>query len=98
MQIHQVHTKDVDRWVLDPGLGPVKQKTQIMTKATTHCITHEGIEYHIQPDGSFEVPDEVGAFYVNRPHDGWYEGPSPYPLSSEELEELYPGMVPADES
>jgi hypothetical protein len=81
MQIHHVHVTYEDRYVLDPALGPVKRREEVIRPSTTHNITWKDESYDRGPDGTFDVPDECGQFYVTRP--GWYAGPSPFPPEEE---------------
>jgi hypothetical protein len=76
MQIHEVQVFDVKRYEIDPERGAVLKHDQTIKRSGTDTIAFEGETYHIEPDGSFDVPSEVAAHYCARP--GWYEGPNPF--------------------
>lgn len=80
MKIHHVFTSYVDRYVIDPALGPVKRREELIKQSDVTSITWEGNTYLIQPDGSFDVPDAAGHFLTSRASavGRWYEGPNPY--------------------
>ena len=84
MQLHHVHEHHVERWIVDPALGPVKRRDPVVKQSDTHAIVHEGVQYDRDENGNFEVPEEVGQFYINRV-DGWHEGPSPFPAQIEDV-------------
>lgn len=77
MQIHHVETTYVDRYVLDPSLGPIKRRELVM-KASD--IVKVG-DVERSPDGTFDVPESLGAFLLShRDRSGtWHEGPTPFP-------------------
>jgi hypothetical protein len=80
MQIHHVETAYEDRFVLDPALGPVKRREQVMRQSGIDRIMHDGKTYERGPDGTFEVPDEVGAFLCGRSlaNGSFSPGPNPF--------------------
>jgi hypothetical protein len=86
MQIYHVHTTYEDRWVLDPQLGNVKRREEIIAPSGTHQLVipagqfesvPEGGEFDADTSGTFSVPDDVGAYFLRMP--GWNEGLSPFP-------------------
>jgi hypothetical protein len=81
MQIHQVEVFDELRREIDPARGIVARREQVIRKGGATRIAHEGVTYEIDPDGSFDVPEEVAAVLVGKP--GWYEGPNPFPAEVE---------------
>jgi hypothetical protein len=77
MQIHQVEEHTVNVHKLDPVYGMRLHQERALRRGTTARISHPGFDpIDIGPDGTFDVPDEVGAHFVGRP--GWYEGPNPF--------------------
>ncbi len=76
MQIHRLDTVRTQHYVVDDDLGVVLRKEQAIQPATTTAICHQGRTYEVQPDGSFLVPDDVGAFFLRMPD--WHAGPSPF--------------------
>jgi hypothetical protein len=76
MQIHEVQVFDEKRYEVDPKRGAVLKHDQVLKRSGTEAIAFEDVTYAIEPDGSFDVPPEVGTFYCSRP--GWYEGPNPF--------------------
>jgi len=86
VQIHNAKASTKLTWALDPVRGPIQQTERVIERATTSAISvpkkgfascPEGATFEIQPDGTFEVPDDVGAFYTRMPD--WHAGPSPFP-------------------
>ena len=75
-QIHHVLVTHEDRWVVDPALGPVKRREQVTRASTVERLVHNGKTYEVQPDGTFDVPDDLAQFQTSRP--GWFYGPSPF--------------------
>ncbi len=86
MQIHHIITTNVDRFVLDPTLGPVKRRELVMKQSDVQTIASGGHTYEMQPDLTFEVPPELGNFYLtHKDKDGsWHEGPNPFAAYLEE--------------
>ncbi len=76
MQIHRLDTVRNERYVLDDELGVVMRKEQAIQPSTTTVICHEGVTYEVQADGTFHVPENVGAFFLRMPD--WHAGPSPF--------------------
>lgn len=91
MIIHHVESRFEDRWVLDPTLGAVKRREEIVRPSGARTISHGGETYDIDPQGHFEVPDEVGAYLCRLP--GWHSGLSPFPPENLE-EDTHPGAAP----
>lgn len=76
MQIHQIQEFKNPKTILDPSRGLVLTHERVLKQSSTSAIAFDGVTYEIGEDGSFDVPDEVGQYYVGRP--GWYEGPNPF--------------------
>jgi len=77
MQIHHLQVEKVWESVLDPRTGRIVRKSEDqLAPATTAALTYDGVQYNRDPDGSFEVPGEVGAYYLKQ--DGWQVGPNPF--------------------
>jgi len=74
--IHQIEESDQLRHVLDPVRGHVISREKVIKQGSAASISHEGEEYHILPDGSFDVSDEAAEFLCKHP--GWYAGANPY--------------------
>ena len=85
MQIHHSHTTYEDRWVLDPDKGSVKRREALMQPSGTSAISVPAGRFESCPDGetftatddTFNVPEDVAAYFLNMP--GWGEGLSPFP-------------------
>jgi hypothetical protein len=75
MQLHHVEEFEERLHEVDPVRGPVVRPVKKLRQGAASCISHGGVDYEISPDGTFEVPPEVGAEFLGRP--GWYEGPNP---------------------
>jgi len=76
-QIYHAETTTVERYVLDPTLGPIKRREEALKPSGTWRIgAPDGATFERGADGTFEVPDEVAAFWLRRP--GWHEGASPF--------------------
>lgn len=85
-QIHSVEETTEDRYILDPKLGAVMRREQVMKPSDTAGISvpagvfdscPDGASFERQADGTFDVPADVAAHYVAQP--GWHEGPNPFP-------------------
>lgn len=76
MQIHEVQVFKKKSHHLDPEKGLVLQTQDIVKRSDTSVISFDGVEYEVDDDGTFDVPDEVAAFFIGTP--GWYEGPNPF--------------------
>lgn len=77
MQIHHLEVGRVYENAIDDRTGRVvRRATEQLQPAGTTGITHDGVQYNRQPDGTFEVPQEVGAYYLRQ--DGWQPGPNPF--------------------
>ena len=89
MQIYHCETTEVDRWVLDPTLGQVKRREQVIKPSGTCTISVPAGQFESTPDGgtfeaeadTFDVPDDVAAYFLARP--GWGQGVSPFPPEDE---------------
>lgn len=80
MKIHQVVETFENLHEIDPRKGPVLRKERVLKEGSTTAIddpTHGHFE--IGPDGSFDVPDELGVFLCRTPD--WFEGPNPFASS-----------------
>jgi hypothetical protein len=96
MKIYCIEETPEERSSLDPVFGPVK-RAETMKKASSidrisvpaHVFASSpaGGVWEIQPDGTFEVPDDVGKSMTIRP--GWHEGLSPFPTG-----DLPPAIAP----
>lgn len=75
-EIHHTQVGYEDRWVLDPAMGAVKRREEILKPSGVERIVHGDDTYERTDRGSFEVPDGVADFYVRMP--GWHRGPSPF--------------------
>lgn len=80
MKIHRVIESHKDEWEAHPDLGLVKVRRTVMQPSDDAAIVHDGKQYSVSEDGSFDVPPEVGAFYVGRL--GWHTGPSPFAVET----------------
>lgn len=80
MQIHHIITTEVDRFVLDATLGPVKRRELVMKSSGIDHLTYANREFHRDPDGTFTVDDDVAAFFLGRKDasGSWFAGPSPF--------------------
>ncbi len=77
MQIHHVERTYENEHVLDQTSGRVRLKrTPLLGPSAVRVITYDQDVYSVQPDGSFEVPAEVGHFYLEQ--DGWFQGENPF--------------------
>lgn len=74
-QIHHVAVSHQDRYVLDPALGAVKRREEVLAPSSVDRVVHEGDTFEAE-NGSFNVPDELASFLLAQP--GWHEGPSPF--------------------
>ncbi len=75
-QIHHTRVGYEDRWVLDPAMGAVKRREEILQPSGVERIVHGDETYEIQDDLSFQVSDAAAAHLVSQP--GWHYGPSPF--------------------
>lgn len=77
MQIHHVERAFENEHVLDPTSGKVRLKrTPLLGPSAIRVITFDQDVYSLQPDGCFEVPADVGHFYLKQ--DGWFQGENPF--------------------
>ncbi len=83
------HYREVTYRVPDPMRPGHTAFDRRMDSAGTHAISHRGQEYHADVDGWFDVPEEVGAHFLNFP--GWC---SPEMVD----EEVVAGRIRKDES
>lgn len=63
------HFREVTYRVPDPMRPGHSAFDRRMDASGAHKILHNGKEYAADDDGWFEVPDEVGAYFIGRP--GW---------------------------
>jgi hypothetical protein len=86
MQIYNLQETYEERWILDPVTGPAKRREavvkpsgmdRISVPAGVYASCPQGKVFEVQPDGTFEVPQDIGEFYVRQP--GWHSGASPFP-------------------
>jgi hypothetical protein len=63
------HYREVQYRVPDPVRPGHTVFDRRMDSSKTHAISHNGKEYEADPDGWFDVPDEVAAYFLTRP--GW---------------------------
>jgi hypothetical protein len=99
MQIHQVEALDQLRHVVDPQRGVLATRETVFKQGTTTQVTHPTLgAFDIDPDGSFEVPEELGRFLCAGP--GWYEGPNPFAAELEAAEKpaRKPRKAPAEKT
>lgn len=81
MKIHAVQERTSARYVLNEQTGlPRRINTTELTDPNTEVIVHKGQSYFCGPDGTFDVPDEVAAEFVDHIIGGvaWHEGTSPF--------------------
>lgn len=83
------HFREVTYRVPDPQRPGHTAFDRRMDAAGTHAISHNGKQYTADNDGWFDVPDEVGQFFISRP--GWC---SPEMVD----EEVVAGRIRADDS
>lgn len=76
-KIHHVESTPVEHYVVDPNLGPMRRVDQIVRRSSTESIVYKGETYKIQPDGCFDVPEDVAQFMCRQPN--WNSGPCPFP-------------------
>jgi hypothetical protein len=77
MKIHQVVESTELKHVIDPIRGMTVHREQVLKPGVAATIDHpEHGTFEINPDGSFDVPDELGEWLCNTP--GWYEGSTPF--------------------
>ena len=76
MKIHRVIESHKDEWEAHPDLGMVKVRHLVMQPSNDAALVHDGEQYSVGDDGSFDVPAKVGEFYLGRA--GWHTGPSPF--------------------
>lgn len=97
MKIFHVQESWQDRWVLDPVTGPAMRHELVAKQSTMGTISvpekvypslPDGATFDVGDDGSFEVPDEVGAFFLRMP--GWHAGVSMFPKEEAPAEEPAP--------
>lgn len=81
MKIHHVIETTQDRWEVDPVRGPGRVRSAIVRPSDVHRLVFKKKTYDIGPDGSFDVPNEVGKFYVGKL--GWYEGVLPVAVNAD---------------
>jgi hypothetical protein len=72
---HAVTTK-TEEWDFDPKRGASLIARESIQPSGAEIIQHGDLTFELQPDGCFELPDDVAAFYRKQP--GWYEGPNPF--------------------
>lgn len=82
MKIHHVETRYEEQWVFDPVNGPGRKTVAIYQPSSVGRIVHGGQTFEVQPDGAFELPEEVAGFFLRQPN--WFRGLPPQP--PEELE------------
>jgi hypothetical protein len=81
MQIHHVVTAYVDRFVLDPELGPTKRRELVMKASDISVVSNADYgEFGVGADGTFDVPDAFGQFLLGHQTSNgtWHQGPSPF--------------------
>lgn len=77
MRIHHLEVRNTTHVAADERTGkPVLVRDKVLGPSGTTAITYEGVQYNVQQDGTFDVPDEVGAYYMRG--DGWFGGPNPF--------------------
>lgn len=63
------HFREVTYRVPDPMRPGHSAFDRRMDASGAHRLNHEGKSYEADSDGWFDVPDEVGRFFIGRP--GW---------------------------
>lgn len=79
MQIHHLEVKRTYENVIDPRTGKVVRRMsepQLAPASTSGITSEDGEQFNVAPDGTFEVPHEVGAYYLKQ--DGWFVGSNPF--------------------
>lgn len=76
MQIHQLEVVTEHEHVLDPRRGMVLKAIEKLQPGSITGITYDDDTYLCGPDGTFEVPGEVGEYYLRQK--GWNVGPNPF--------------------
>lgn len=90
LRIHKLVERQVERAEVDPVQGLIRVWRTEIRPSQEERISHDGVEYEIEADGSFEVPHELGLLLTKR--HGWYEGPSPFADNPDTLK-LMPKLV-----
>lgn len=92
MKIHQVIAAQEPHYSVDPIKGVTLSHKTVLKPGTASVIGGPDGEYEIQEDGSFEVPDELGAALIAQPD--WFEGSNVFqtagaiPLDDADAEQL----------
>ena len=77
MKIHQVIVTEEVQHSVDPRRGVIARREQVLQQGSTREIKDpEHGKFDIGSDGAFDVPDELGLFFLKQP--GWFEGANPY--------------------
>ena len=85
MQIHHIHIEYKNRWVLDPDLGQVQRREEIIQPSGASLMaipagqfdsTPDGQEFTADESGTFDLPDDVAEWLLTLP--GWTPGLSPF--------------------
>ncbi len=75
-KIHNVEVFNESHYELDPIRGAVMKSEKVLKPGAAQNINHDDVEYEIDADGTFDVPDEVAEFLCRQP--GWFPGTSPF--------------------
>ncbi len=80
MKMHHLIIRTEEKFEVHPDRGVIKVPHHVPQASELHAIVHDGKTYEIGEDLSFEVPDEVGAFFLPRAVAGgrFYEGLNPF--------------------
>jgi hypothetical protein len=84
MKIHQVVASDEIRREVDPRRGLVARKEKVLQPGHPAAISSpEHGQFECGPDGTFDVPDELGEWLCSLGH-GWYRGANPFAVEDQQ--------------
>jgi hypothetical protein len=75
MKIYHLEKKLVIQKKVDPRLGIVNERVEQVLPSPFTSLQHDGVTYLPNADGSFDVPSEVGNFFLKQ--SGWEAGIPP---------------------
>lgn len=78
MQIYRVIRSTKDSYDIDPDRGMVLKRIEAMLPADDDRIVHEGVTYEVQPDGTFNVPQDLGERFTAAWDSSWKVGANPF--------------------
>lgn len=75
-KVHNVESHEERSYAIDPEKGIVQKTNQVIGRGGATSVSHEGVRYEIESDGSFEVPEELAEALCSTP--GWFRGENPF--------------------